>query len=1141
MPGEPGTIDNLVSGLAGVFSPLREHIEDGTTLDLLAELGIQFPNSLTSDPGFSNAVQSISAALVSLPELTRSLSAAVEADDQATAVQAAFQIIKRIADLIAGFTTVANAIKANSYPGLAPADVNAFADALPKRLVEYLVIRQTEDALPVAAASLDFIGVFSRTRNNVGSPDPTKPPFTKRELHLGAISDLFKSPGDLLRAKYGWGNPGFDGRDLLRKLETLSLEMGLPALYTDGPVPTLDLVFLEIQPKTDVSPPGLRVAVHEPLKGASTFTTGGPEWSLEFATEAQAAVAAALILQSDGSFAITSPSAPVQGTMQATFRTKPTPGANAYILVGDPGKSRLEFQEFSMGLSSTLTFDSATLTADGDVGADARIKGGQLVIDLSEADGFIGTILSAAKFSTQFDIAMGVSRKGFYFEGSGGLEIQIPLHVNLAVVEIESLTVGIGLTPQGLPISLGADLKANLGPLTAVVENMGVQAMFAFDDDHKGNLGPLDVGFAFKPPRGLGLAVDTGVVKGGGYLYFDFEKEEYAGALELAVMDIVTVKAIGLVTTRMPDGSKGFSLLLIISAEFTGIQLGFGFTLSGLGGLLGLNRTMQLTVIATGVRTGGINSVMFPKDVVANAPRIISDLRVYFPPMEGRFLVGLMAKIGWGTPTLASISLGLIVEIPPGKIAILGVLKVALPAEEAALILIQVNFIGAIEPDKSRLWFFAELFESRVLFISIEGGMGLLVAWGDDANFVLSVGGFHPRFNPPPLPFPVPKRLAIDILNTPVSRIRVECYFAVTSNTVQFGARAELRLGFDELGIFGHVAFDALFQFSPFYFVIDISGSVELKVFGLGLFSIRLDFSLEGPTPWRAKGEGTLSLLFFDISADFDITWGDREDTSLPPIPVMPLLADEFNKAENWRAELPPGNSLLVSLRRPADTEGLVLHPVGALVVSQRRVPLDLDIAKVGSQKVADATRFTVKVTTTGLGKNGDRKEQFAMGQFLDLSNDEKLSRKGYELQDGGVVLSAVGRQAVSSRAVKRTVRYEMIIFDSKYKKTLMRFVAFSGTLFTHFLRGNSAAKSELSQATKKLFVPFDDKVTVRQEAYVVATNVDNKPVNPTKAVFASEAEAYDYMRAHTLVSPEFAGALHVIPAHEAVMPDRSH
>ena len=45
----------------------------------------------------------------------------------------------------------------------------------------------------------------------------------------------------------------------------------------------------------------------------------------------------------------------------------------------------------------------------------------------------------------------------------------------------------------------------------------------------------------------------------------------------------------------MPDGSKGFSLLIIMTADFgPGIQLGFGFTLLAVGGLVGLNRTMNL-------------------------------------------------------------------------------------------------------------------------------------------------------------------------------------------------------------------------------------------------------------------------------------------------------------------------------------------------------------------------------------------------------------------------------------------------------------------------------------------------------------------------------------------------------------------
>ena len=93
---------------------------------------------------------------------------------------------------------------------------------------------------------------------------------------------------------------------------------------------------------------------------------------------------------------------------------------------------------------------------------------------------------------------------------------------------------------------------------------------------------------------------------------------------------------------------------------------------------------MLLQPLMDGVRTGAIDSVMFPQDIVANAPRIISDLRPFFPA-AGTFLIGPMAKLGWGEPTLVSLSLGVIVEIPPGDIAILGVLELALPAEDLAI------------------------------------------------------------------------------------------------------------------------------------------------------------------------------------------------------------------------------------------------------------------------------------------------------------------------------------------------------------------------------------------------------------------------------------------------------------------------
>src|SRR5690606_35264307 len=121
-----------------------------------------------------------------------------------------------------------------------------------------------------------------------------------------------------------------------------------------------------------------------------------------------------------------------------------------------------------------------------------------------------------------------------------------------------------------------------------------------------------------------------------------------------------------------------------------------------------------------------------------------------------------------------------------------------------------------------------------------------------------------------------------------------------------------------------------------------------------GLFSVRVRGELEGTSPWHIEGEGSISILFWDISIPFEHTWGESADTVLPEIAAMPILKTELEKRENWLALPPAGAPLSVSLRTIEPTEELVLHPVGALRISQLAIPLELGIDKVGNQKVSD-------------------------------------------------------------------------------------------------------------------------------------------------------------------------------------------
>jgi Family of unknown function (DUF6603) len=805
-----------------------------------------------------------------------------------------------------------------------------------------------------------------------------------------------------------------------------------------------------------------------------------------------------------------------------------------------PGEDR-EVRILGDAESSSLSVKSIAITAGakssnkGSIEAlvEARLDNARLVIKPgpNEADSFIAKLLPKDGLSATFSLSVVYSSvSGFHLGGSGSLEATFPSRVQLGPVELQSVTLALRPEAPAIVFSAGATLAGNLGPLQAVVENVGLKLTAAFPDPPNGNLGPANLVFGFKPPNGLGVSLDLAVIKGGGYLRFDELKGEYSGALEFSLADFISVKALGIVTTKLPDGSPGFSLLLVLTAEFNpGIQLSFGFTLSGVGGIVGLNRSMSSEALLAGVKTGAVSSVMFPPDVIANAPRIISDLAAFFPARPNTFLIGPMLKIGWGTPTLLSVSMGVVIEIP-GNVAILGTMEMALPAEDAPLMQIKVAFAGGIDFDGKRIFFVAALYDSRILAMTLEGGMGFYIAYGDDPVFVLTVGGFHPRFVPPALPFPAPNRLSLSLWSTAISRIRIEAYFALTSNTAQFGAKAQLFFGLSECEVSGQVSFDALMQFDPFYVIVEVSGSVSLKVFGMGLFSIRLHFTLEGLTPWRARGEGSISFFFFDVSANFDITWGDAATAIEHLVHVFDLALKEMEKPANWRQVLPPSLHILVTLRSiTAGDRELIVHPMGTLEFSQRAVPLEKLLDKVGEQKPADVKSLSVRPKQAELSKLGDTREPFAPAQFEKLDAAAKLSRKSYEPMVSGLSLGWKDVPFKARKLVKRRVRYEEEIIDSNYRRSGSRFTIGVSHLFDFFLRGSSVALSSLSQQQKAKFDPFEEKVQVVQDSYVVAKLDDNLPYAEA-ATFASEAEAHDHLK--SLAAGERSN-LHVVASWE--------
>ena len=711
-------LQSILTEASLALSSLRAINTPQRAVAFLRELGYEVPAAAVGP-----ALAGLASEAGALPAAVRQLA---DADDAGAVGSALATIFGRVDSVIEGVRALQTQLQSagSSIPHL---------DELPRRLLDFVLLDYLERQRPQFHHTLHLLGLIER--------EPAPPSGTpSRVVSWPRFSQFVKQPSRIADDVYQWSTdfksdvflerllnvmqatplpggmyPQADAtRAALGNSPSSGQELRFPLLQRGFTAETYAQFGIAFAPADAQGPKRKGLALLPYLMGASGFDFGVCDrGELTFESTADIRGVGLVVrppLDVD-------PLLNLQGAFKAILRIAEKPErADEIVLIGSAGGSRLAVQ--GLGVSWFAQNPQGAL----DVGVEGQLQAIRLVLGGGDGDGFLQKVLSGVDVHAEASLTVGLTLlTGVTFQGSGQLAIDLSTHADLGPVQIESLRLAIAPADDQIGIDAGAVLAVKLGPVRAVVENIGVHAAVKFQP---GNLGPIDIDTSFKPPVGVGLSIQGGAVTGGGFLSFDTAQGQYAGALQLSVSGLFTLSAVGLITTRMPDGTPGFSLLVVITAEFSqGIQLGFGFTLLGVGGLLGLNRSIRLQALLDGVRSGAVDAVMFPKDVLANAPRIISDLNAFFPARAGTFLIGPMAKIGWGTPPLIRIVLGIIIEIP-GNIAAIGVVRVAIPSADAPLILLQVSFAGALEIDKKRFFFFAALFESRIGFQTLEGETG---------------------------------------------------------------------------------------------------------------------------------------------------------------------------------------------------------------------------------------------------------------------------------------------------------------------------------------------------------------------------------------------------------------------------------
>lgn len=1035
------TIEELVLEISDALQDLSTRLGEENRAQFFSILGLPLPDGLSSSSDLkpvltavedgASAAQALTGTIESLRKTLSSSGGEVDLNDLRTTVEKVVRAVKSIETAIDD---------ADAAGLLADLPKNVSPSTFAKRAAEYIVLRHLETKAPEVLYSLYLLSVA-----DLGTvyDDQTDLAYRDWRLRLDRISGLLQEPVPSLRKHY----ESTSAESLRPILHEALSSTGIPARWVEKNQTEYLRLFSRVDVAVpSVSPLGIDVELAEKVSQASKTITLDTNVLLTFEVETPLDDVTFKIRQGQP-IAVTS-SSDVDGHVGAELRRTSTNGP--FVVLGTAGGSRIEGRtaRFGAGLDVSKSSSGSTPPFTAALELFAALEDARLVVSLEKADGFISKVLPIEKSEVPFSLGVRWSTDtGLQIEGSAGLTAKIGLQAKLGPAKLNTLTLGVEVG-DGAPLSLESSVSGGLqlGPLAASVDRIGLEGALVPQKDQPM---PFDVDLGFKPPSGLGLSVDASAITGGGYLAFYPEEHRYSGTFELQITNL-GVTVVGLLKTKLPE-SEGFSLLLLITADLPPVQLGFGFVMTGIGGLGGVNRGFEEKPLGKAIRAGNVRSVLFPKNVVANANQIITDLRSFFPARADQHVFGPMLEVGWGTPTVLQMQLSILVSIPTWKIALVGNITMALPDEKAGLIVLNLAVLGVLDLPNQELSIDASLYDSRVVQWTVSGDMSMRLSYGPDPRFLLSVGGFHPRYSPP-TGFPSLRRVKASI-SPPGGNPRLELtgYLAVTSNTFQVGAKVTLAASAGPARVFGQLGFDALFRFNPFSFVIDFYATLKVQIKGKGL-SISVDGTLSGPRPFRVKGKIKISILFFSVTVrvNAQIGPGKKKTEKLPVATVLPEIRKQVATPGNWTAQQPDEETQWIRLRdrhadekntgKKPDSDLVLAHPLGTLGVRQQVAPLETRLEKYGNARPAHEkyafASFDVKNADPAKNLDGEKHltEKFAPAKFRKMSDEEKLEAEAFEdLPAGRTLENGLLHVAGESKAALRkeaTLDFEATAID---------------------------------------------------------------------------------------------------------------
>ena len=257
--------------------------------------------------------------------------------------------------------------------------------------------------------------------------------------------------------------------------------------------------------------------------------------------------------------------------------------------------------------------------------------------------------------------------------------------------------------------------------------------------------------------------------------------------LSASIVDLGGITVVGSYA-RPTDAQGSYTSLFVFVA--LDIPLGgppFLFVL-GLGGGVGINRELIVPDI-TGVETFVLVEAIDDNSLANDPMSALLQMGQLMPPRRGAYWIA--GGLHFSTFALVTTTAVVYVSLDRGvEVGVLGLSRMALPDSDVALVSIELALKARYSTAEQLLSVQAQLTDNSWLFYQdcqLTGGFAFFM-WFANAQFVLTLGGYHPAFQPPD-GFPTVPRLGFHWQVSSLIVIKGESYFALTTSCVMAAAR----------------------------------------------------------------------------------------------------------------------------------------------------------------------------------------------------------------------------------------------------------------------------------------------------------------------------------------------------------------